>query len=254
MDSHRPLIAGWHHAVVQDADPRVGAPGPGSILVVDDDARLAASLKRALAFEGHRVRVAGDGPAALAAIGEGSPDLVVLDRMLPGLDGLEVCRRIRAAGDDVPILMLTARDAVGERVDGLDAGADDYLVKPFAYPELMARVRSLLRRRVAVESERERLVFADLVVDVGAHQVTRAGRPIRLSALEFDLLAHFCRHPRLVQTRDRLLDVVWGMDVETASNVVDVYVGYLRRAMEAGGEPRLLQTIRGVGYVLREEP
>ena len=237
---------------VTDSDRET--PSPGSILVVDDDERLAASLRRALAFEGHRVRVASDGPAALDAVREASPDLVVLDRMLPGLDGLEVCRRIREAGDDVPILMLTARDAVGERVAGLDAGADDYLVKPFAYEELLARVRSLLRRRPAIGADRERLAFADLVVDIGAHQAVRAGRTLRLSALEFDLLAHFMRHPRLVQTRDRLLEVVWGMDIETASNVVDVYVGYLRRALEADGEARLIQTIRGVGYVLREEP
>ncbi len=227
-------------------------PEPAEILVVDDDPRLAASVRRALAFAGHRVRIAGDGPAALAAIHERPPDLVVLDRMLPGLDGVEVCRRLRAAGDDLPVLMLTARDTVDDRVAGLDAGADDYLVKPFAYEELMARVRSLLRRRASVGASRERFVFADLVLDVGRHEGLRGERALTLSALEFELLAHFLRHPRLVQSRERLLDIVWGMDVETASNVVDVYVGYLRRELEAGGEPRLLQTIRGVGYVLRE--
>ncbi len=227
-------------------------PEPADILVVDDDPRLAASLRRALAFAGHRVRVAGDGPAALTAIRERPPDLVVLDRMLPGFDGVEVCRRLRAAGDDLPVLMLTARDTVDDRVAGLDAGADDYLVKPFAYEELMARVRSLLRRRPAAGASRERLGFADLAIDVGRHEALRGTRVLTLSALEFELLAHFLRHPRLVQTRERLLDVVWGIDIDTASNVVDVYVGYLRRELEADGEPRLLQTIRGVGYVLRD--
>jgi two-component system response regulator MprA len=226
-------------------------PEPADILVVDDDPRLAASLRRALVFAGHRVRVVGDGPAALAAIQATSPDLVVLDRMLPGFDGVEVCRRLRAAGDDLPVLMLTARDTVDDRVDGLDAGADDYLVKPFAYEELMARVRTLLRRRPTAGSHREHLVFADIVLDVGRHEAHRGDRGLTLSALEFELLAHFLRHARLVQTRERLLDRVWGMDIETASNVVDVYVGYLRRELESGGEPRVLHTIRGVGYVLR---
>jgi len=225
---------------------------PGLILVVDDDPRLAASLRRALAFEGHRVRTVADGRTALAAISESPPDLVVLDRMLPGLDGLEVCRRIREGGDDIPILLLTALDAVDDRVEGLDAGADDYLPKPFAYPELLARVRTLLRRRRAAGSARERLSYADLTVDIGEHQARRGGRVLRLSALEFELLAHFVRQARLVQTREHLLDTIWGMDAETASNVVDVYVGYLRRELEAAGEPRLLHTIRGVGYVLRE--
>ncbi len=227
-------------------------PEPADILVVDDDPRLAASLRRALVFAGHRVRVVGDGPAALAAIQATPPDLVVLDRMLPGIDGVEVCRRLRAAGDDLPVLMLTARDTVEDRVDGLDAGADDYLVKPFAYEELMARVRTLLRRRPTAGGPRERLIFADIVLDVGRHEAQRGDRSLTLSALEFELLAHFLRHARLVQTREQLLDRVWGMDIETASNVVDVYVGYLRRELESGGEPRVLHTIRGVGYVLRD--
>jgi two-component system, OmpR family, response regulator MprA len=218
------------------------------ILVVDDDQRLAASIRRALAYEGYRVSVAADGQAALDAARDDLPDLVVLDVMLPGLDGVAVCRRLRAASD-VPILMLTARDAVGDRVTGLDSGADDYLGKPFAYEELLARVRSLLRRHPVEASER--LTCADLVMDVAAHEVHRGARPVSLSALEFELLTHFLRHQRVVLSRDRLLDAVWRMEADTASNVVDVYVGYLRRALETGGEPRLLHTVRGVGYVLR---
>ncbi|MHB8458773.1 MAG: response regulator [Candidatus Limnocylindrales bacterium] len=219
------------------------------ILVVDDDPRLGASIGRALRYEGHTVELAGDGPTALDAARDRLPDLVVLDVMLPGIDGIEVCRRLRAASD-VPILMLTARDAVGDRVIGLDAGADDYLVKPFAYEELLARVRTLLRRRIP--AHREILRCADLVMDVGAHEVRRGDRPIALSALQFRLLEHFLHHPRLVLGRDRLLDAIWGLDADTASNVVDVYVGYLRERLEAAGEPRLLHTVRGVGYVLRE--
>jgi two-component system response regulator MprA len=221
------------------------------ILVVDDDARLAASLRRALAFEGYAVTVAEDGPAALAVARERLPDLVVLDRMLPGLDGLEVCRRLREATPDLPVLMLTALDAVADRVDGLDAGADDYLVKPFALEELLARVRALLRR--ADPAEREVLRFSDLVMDLGAREVRRGERSVELTQLQFDLLERFLRHPRIVLDRDRLLETVWGLDPDTASNVVDVYVGYLRTRLEAGGEPRLLQTVRGVGYVLRED-
>jgi two-component system, OmpR family, response regulator MprA len=215
---------------------------PARILVVDDDARLAASVRRALAYEGYRVETAADGPSALAAMRDRLPDLVVLDVMLPGMDGLEVCRRLRA-GSDTPILMLTAKDAVDARVDGLDSGADDYLVKPFAYEELLARVRSLLRRRAPVTGER--LTVADLVIEVDAHEARRGDRRLALSALE--------RHPRLVLTRERLLEAVWGFDADSVSNVVDVYVGYLRRELESDGEPRLLHTIRGVGYVLRED-
>jgi two-component system response regulator MprA len=169
--------------------------------------------------------------------------------MLPGLDGIEVCRRLRAAGD-VPILMLTARDAIGDRVLGLDSGADDYLVKPFAHDELLARIRALLRRRAP--ARHETLRFADLVMDVDSREVRRGDRTIELSALQFSLLEHFLRNPRIVLDRDRLLEVVWGMDADTASNVVDVYVGYLRRRLEGPDEPRLIQTVRGFGYVLRE--
>ena len=220
------------------------------ILVVDDDPRIAASVRRALVYEGYRVEVAIDGPAALAACRDETPDLVVLDRMLPGLDGVEVARRLRAADAGLPILMLTARDAVDDRVAGLDAGADDYLVKPFAYEELLARVRSLLRRHGT--SDRQRLAFADVTMDIGAHEVRRDDRVLALSTTAFSLLEHFLRNPRVVLDRDRLLDAVWGTDAESASNVVDVYVGYLRRELEGGGGSRLLHTVRGVGYVLRD--
>jgi two-component system, OmpR family, response regulator MprA len=216
------------------------------VLVVDDDPRIAAALRRALHYEGFSVDVAADGPAALARAASRPPDLVVLDLMLPGLDGLEVCRRLRAE-DDVPILMLTARDATGERVRGLDSGADDYVVKPFAYEELMARVRALLRRRAP--GRRQRLAYAGVDVDGGAREVRRAGRPVELTATEFELLCHFLRNPRQVLSRDQILEGAWGHGAGTISNVVDVYVGYLRAKL---GEPRLLQTVRGVGYVLRE--
>jgi len=220
-----------------------------SILVVDDDARLAASLRRALAYEGHQVEVAADGPGALLAARDRPPDLVVLDGMLPGLDGVEVCKRLRA-GSDVPILMLTARDSISDRVSGLDAGADDYLVKPFAYDELLARVRALLRRREP--AGRELLHCADLVVDVSAHEVRRGDRPIELTALQFDLLEQLLRHQRQVLERDRLLASIWGTESDAISNVVDVTVAGLRARLEADGQPRLIQTVRGVGYVMRE--
>jgi len=217
--------------------------------VVDDDARLAASLRRALAYEGYAVDLAADGPIALAAARDQPPDLVVLDVMLPGLDGIEVCRRLRA-GSDLPILMLTARDAVSDRVAGLDAGADDYLVKPFAHDELLARVRALLRRREP--GGREILRCADLVMDVSAHEVRRGERAVELTALQFNLLEHFLRHPRQVLERERLLEAVWGLDTDAVSNVVDVTIADLRGRIETDGQPRLLQTVRGVGYVLRE--
>jgi len=219
------------------------------ILVVDDDARLGASIRRALAYEGYAVDVVGSGSDALAQAREEPPDLVVLDVMLPGIDGMEVCRRLRA-GSDVAILMLTARDAVSERVAGLDAGADDYLVKPFAYDELLARVRALLRRREP--GGRELLRCADLVMDVSAHEVRRGDRVVELTALQFNVLEHFLRHPRQVLEREQLLESVWGVESDAISNVVDVTIADLRARLEAEREARLLHTVRGVGYVLRD--
>jgi two-component system response regulator MprA len=218
------------------------------VLVVDDDEPIAASLRRALEYEGYRVSVAPDGPSALVAAAGERPDLVVLDRMLPGIDGMGVCRRLRADDPGLLILMLTARDATADRVAGLDAGADDYLVKPFDYDELLARVRALLRRGA---SAGERLAFADLTLDDRTREVRRGTRQLALTAQEHALLRHFMLNPRQVFTRAQLLDSVWGMGFASASNVVDVYVGYLRGKLEAGGEPRLLHTVRGVGYVLR---
>jgi two-component system response regulator MprA len=221
------------------------------ILVVDDDEPIAASLRRALEYAGYRVSVAHDGPSALLRAGRERPDLVVLDVMLPGVDGITVCRRLRAETPEAMVLLLTARDGTADRVAGLDAGADDYLVKPFAYDELLARVRALLRRRVGPPAG-ARLVFEDLVLDDAAHEVRRGVREIELTAQEFALLRQFLLHPRQVLSRAQLLEAVWGMDSATASNVVDVYVGYLRTKLEAGGEPRLLHTVRGVGYRLRQ--
>jgi two-component system response regulator MprA len=221
----------------------------GRVLVVEDDERLAGSIRRALAYDGHAVRVATDGDAGLAAVREMAPDVLVLDLMLPGVGGLEICRRVREAGDGIAILMVTARDSVPDRVAGLDAGADDYLVKPFAHDELLARVRALMRRR---SGGGEVLRIADVVVDPAGMTATRAGVPIELTTLEFRLLEHFLRNPRVVLSRAQLVESVWGFDSRTASNVVDVYVGYLRRKLEQGGGSRLLHAVRGVGYVLRE--
>ena len=219
------------------------------VLVVDDDPSIAAALRRALLYEGYAVTVAGDGVSALQRAQADSPDLVILDIMLPGIDGIEVCRRIRAE-DDLPVLMLTARDATEDRVLGLDSGADDYLVKPFAYEELLARVRALLRRKPARSSRQLR--FGDLVMDIGTRDVRRGDRLIELTPREFDLLQFFLRNPRLVLTRDRILDIVWGYDFAAASNSVDVYVGYLRAKLEEEDGSRLIHTVRGVGYALRE--
>ncbi len=219
------------------------------VLVVDDDEPITAALRRALEYEGLRVSVARDGFTALDLVRRDPPDLVVLDLMLPGMTGIEVCEKLRSERSAVLVLMLTARDATADRVRGLDAGADDYLVKPFAYEELLARVRALLRRRLP--SPDQWLAFGDLVLDPLSRQVHRSGRELEFTALEFDLLAYFLAHPRQVLTRAQLLEAVWRMPPATASNVVDVYVGYLRTKLEAGGEPRLLHTVRGVGYVLR---
>ena len=213
------------------------------ILVVEDDPRLAATLRRVLVAEGHDIEVAGDGNDALRRARERPFDLVVLDIMLPGLDGISVCRRLRAGGL-VPILMLTALGGTAERVRGLDSGADDYLVKPFAYEELLARTRALLRRAAPAD----RLAFADLRLEPSSHTAWRGDRAIELTTTEFDLLAHFLRHPRQVLSREQLIDAVWKGEAES-DNVVAVYVGYLRQKL---GEPRLLHTVRGAGYSLRE--
>ena len=219
------------------------------VLVVDDEPSVRSALQRALALERYDVALAEDGQQALDVLAESTVDAIVLDVMMPRVDGLEVCRRLRAAGDRTPVLMLTARDAIDDRVDGLDAGADDYLVKPFALRELNARLRALLRR---VEPGGPTLAFGDLVLDSSAHEVRRGARKIELSRTEFSLLALFLEHPRQVLTRSVLFERVWGYDFGATSNALGVYIGYLRRKTEAGGEPRLLHTVRGVGYVLRE--
>jgi two-component system, OmpR family, response regulator MprA len=216
------------------------------ILVVEDDARLAATLERVLAAEGHTVAVAGDGMEALRRARERPPDLAILDVMLPGLDGISVCRRLRATAQ-FPILMLTALSGTEERVRGLDSGADDYLVKPFAYQELLARVRALLRRTAPADNLR----FADLVLEPSSHVAWRGPRPLALTHTEFALLEYFLRHPRQVLTREQLLEAVWEGEPES-DNVVAVYVGYVRQKLEEGGLPRLLHTVRGSGYALRE--
>jgi len=219
------------------------------ILIIEDEDKILQFLQRGLTYEGYRVVTAADGPAGLALARSEVPDLVILDWMLPGLDGLEVCRRLRSAGP-TPILMLTARESVSDRVLGLDAGADDYLVKPFEFDELVARVRALLRR--ARPEAADLLTFADLRLDTGTHQAYRGERPIELTAKEYELLDLFLRHPRQVLTREVIFDRVWGYDFGGESNIIEVYVRYLRQKTEAGGEARLLHTVRGVGYVLRE--
>jgi len=220
------------------------------ILVVDDDPRITDLLRRVLAYEGYSVASAASGKEALNRTLERPPDLIVLDIMIPGLDGLEVARRLRTAGDNVPILMLTARDAVSDRVKGLETGADDYLVKPFAPEELVARVKALLRRNQ--EERHEILRYTDVELDTGTRVAHRGVREIDLSPTEYELLALFLRRPRQVLTREIILDRVWGMDFEGSSNVMEVYIGYLRAKLEAEGEPRLIHTVRGVGYVLKE--
>ena len=223
------------------------------VLVVDDDPAVRESLRRALALEGYVVDLASDGSEALARLDKGDePGAVVLDVMMPAPDGLEVCRRLRAGGNHVPVLMLTARGAVDDRVAGLDAGADDYLVKPFALDELFARLRALLRR-VSTDDEGEKLAFGDLELDTRTREVTRDGEAIELTRTEFALLELFLRNPRQVLTRSVIYERVWGYDFGFGSNSLDVYVGYLRRKTEAGGQTRLIHTIRGVGYALRDQ-
>jgi two-component system response regulator MprA len=221
------------------------------ILVVDDEPAVRQAVERALRLDGHEVSLAAHGGEALHELDSRPPDAVVLDVLMPRIDGLELCRRMRASGNRTPVLMLTARDAVSDRVAGLDAGADDYLVKPFALEELLARVRALLRR-AAPGTDRRPLRFADLALDPVSHEVGRGERPIELTRTEFLLLELFLRHPRQVLTRSLIFENVWGYDFGPRSNSLEVYMGYLRRKTEAGGEPRLLHTIRGVGYVLRE--
>ncbi|HEY1133915.1 MAG TPA: response regulator transcription factor [Nocardioides sp.] len=222
------------------------------ILIVDDDRAVRDSLRRSLEFNGYVVATASDGAEALAQIASVAPELVVMDVMMPRLDGLEATRALRAAGNDVPVIVLTARDAVGERVEGLDAGADDYLTKPFALEELLARIRALLRRAVPAEQDDERLAFADLTMDLASREVSRGERAIELTRTEFTLLEMFLRRPRRVLERSFILEEVWGYDFPTTANSLEVYVGYLRRKTEAEGEPRLIHTVRGVGYVLKE--
>lgn len=221
------------------------------VLIVEDDPAVRQSLERSLAFEGYTVATAADGIAALSAVQEERPDAVILDLGLPKLDGLSVCRKLRGAGNSVPILVLTAREATNDRVTGLDAGADDYLPKPFALEELLARLRALLRRTTATGDEESVLAVDDLQMDTLTREVTRAGRALTLTRTEYELLRLLMLHPRQVLTRMQILQEVWGYDFDPGSNTLEVYVGYLRRKTEEGGRPRLLHTVRGVGYVLK---
>jgi DNA-binding response OmpR family regulator len=220
-------------------------------LIVEDEAEIADYLRRGLAFEGYVVELADDGHAALVAARDRPPDLVILDLMLPGLDGLEVARRIRAV-DDLPIIMLTARDAVADRVAGLESGADDYVLKPFAFEELLARIRVQLRRREA-QATAEVLRFNRLTLNIAAHEARLSDRRIEFTAKEYDLLELFMRHPNQVLTREVLYDRIWGYDFGGESNVLEVYIRALRQKLDAAGAPRLIHTVRGVGYILREE-
>ncbi|MGH8774219.1 MAG: response regulator transcription factor [Jiangellaceae bacterium] len=225
------------------------------VLVVDDDPAVRESLRRSLAFNGYEIELAADGEQALRAVASSRPDAVVLDVMMPRMDGLATCRALRAAGDDVPILMLTARDEVADRVAGLDAGADDYLPKPFALEELLARLRALLRRITPADSDKSStLGLADLSLDPVTREVRRGERSVRLTRTEFSLLELLLRNQRRVLTREHILEEVWGYDFPTTANSLEVYVGYLRRKTEAEGEPRLIHTVRGVGYVARDTP
>jgi two-component system, OmpR family, response regulator MprA len=225
----------------------------GRLLVVEDDPQVRAMLTRALSYEGFDVRTAADAGAAMASIRAAAPDLILLDLLLPDEDGVEVCRRLRAGGERLPILMVTARDTVSDRVEGLDAGADDYLVKPFSTAELVARVRALLRR-VRSRGPDHELRAGDLLLDTATHEVRRGDRPIELTRREFELLCLLMENAGTVLTRERLLTEGWGFEAAVETNALDVYVGYLRRKLEERGEPRLLHTVRGVGFVLRPEP
>ncbi|MEU8929838.1 response regulator transcription factor [Streptomyces sp. NPDC048409] len=227
------------------------ADRPGAVLVVDDDAAIRRSLERGLRLSGFAVRTADDGPGALAAVRDAPPDVLVLDVSMPGMSGIEVCERLRADGRDLPVLMLSALDETADRIAGLQAGGDDYLVKPFALQELVLRLHALLRRRPP--TGRETLRVADLVIDPAARTAARDGRPLDLTRREFELLEVLARNAGLVLTRDQLLDRVWGYDFDVRTDTVDTFVSYLRRKLEADGRPRLVHTVRGVGFVLREE-
>ena len=220
------------------------------ILVIEDEAKLAQFIELELKYEGYQVTVATDGLEGLATARECHPDLILLDWMLPGISGLEICRRLRLTGDKVPIILLTAKDEVSDRVAGLDSGADDYIVKPFSIEELLARIRAHLRR--TQEQETDLLQFADLRLNRSTREVYRDNRSIELTAKEFDLLEYLISHPRQVLTRDQILERVWGYDFMGDSNIIEVYIRYLRLKLEANNEKRLIQTVRGVGYVLRE--
>jgi two-component system response regulator MprA len=228
------------------------APSPTSyIAIVDDDAAIRAALGRALRMENYDIDLFEDGNSALKSIQLRAPDAIVLDLQLPDIDGLEICRRIRRSGDTTPILMLTARAAVNARVAGLDVGADDYLVKPFDLAELLARLRALLRRHNVGDGDGAVLRFEDLTLNPQTREVHRGTRGVPLTKIEFDLLELFLQHPRQVLTRDQILDLVWGYNFDSGTNSLAVYIGYLRRKLEESGEPRLIQTVRGVGYALR---
>ena len=221
------------------------------VAIVDDDSAIRSALGRALRMENYDVELFEDGATALKSIQLRAPDAVVLDLQLPDIDGLEVCRRIRRSGDTTPILMLTARNAVNDRVEGLDVGADDYLVKPFDLAELLARLRALLRRHNVSDVDGTVLRFEDLTLNPATREVHRGTRLIELTKIEFDLLELFLRHPRQVLTRDQILDLVWGYNFDSGTNSLAVYIGYLRRKLEEDNKPRLIQTVRGVGYALR---
>ena len=224
-----------------------------TILVVDDDSKLLKMVRRTLLYDGFAVETAENGVSALQLLARKSADLLVLDWMMPEMDGIELTKILREMGNEIPILMLTARDAVEDRVLGLDAGADDYLMKPFAPSELLARVRALLRRFKKTAATAQKLSYAGITLDPATREVFRGERRIELTPKEFDLLQYFLLNPRRVLTRDRILEEIWGYDFGGADNVLEVYVGYLRKKLEAGGEPRLIRTVRGVGYTLRED-